>query len=395
VLTALLEHQQPQDSGPAGPPDESKSEMGADSADLVGPSPEDYGDEAMLPGPMYFNPVDYGYVYNALAPYGTWMDLPGIGRCWQPTACTLNHSWRPYCDNGRWRWSDSGWYWDSRYSWGWAPFHYGRWTQHSQYGWLWHPDRTWAPAWVCWRQSRDACGWAPLPPGSAFTIATGWTLHGQPVNSQQPDFGVSASSFTFVAKDQFLHPAQNCFSSQQADAMFSKTTPAECNGFKVTANNRVLNAGVDPVQVQAATHVPLRPAVVGVGFSGRPAPLASASSTLRSLSLSRGTDPVPTPTGGAAAPQGRLSGADASASANWMGLGQHQGGHVPQYPGSPSDGQATSSAKSPWSPVVGNTRASPQSGAGGLGTGVAPGSTVVFPFGKPAAVGGSSGGGHR
>src|SRR5262249_6578843 len=79
--------------------------------------------------------VEENYFYSSLAPYGSWMDLPGYGWCWRPTVGVVCSSWRPYCDAGYWAWSDCGWYWNSYYSWGWAPFHYGRWCQYPRYGW--------------------------------------------------------------------------------------------------------------------------------------------------------------------------------------------------------------------------------------------------------------------
>ena len=78
--------------------------------------------------------------YNSLAPYGTWVNVPDYGWCWQPTVVVVNSAWQPYCNNGCWLWTDQGWYWNSYYSWGWAPFHYGRWCQYPGYGWLWCPD---------------------------------------------------------------------------------------------------------------------------------------------------------------------------------------------------------------------------------------------------------------
>ncbi len=73
-------------------------------------------------------PVNASYFYTELAPYGSWVDLPSYGSCWRPTVAVWNSSWRPYGDGGRWLWTDCGWYWHSDYSWGWAPFHYGRWS---------------------------------------------------------------------------------------------------------------------------------------------------------------------------------------------------------------------------------------------------------------------------
>ena len=69
-----------------------------------------------------------------------------------------------------------GWYWMSDYSWGWAPFHYGRWFHHARFGWCWMPDTVWGPSWVTWRYSDDYCGWAPLPPGAIYRAGVGFFL---------------------------------------------------------------------------------------------------------------------------------------------------------------------------------------------------------------------------
>jgi len=109
-------------------------------------------------------PVNVSYFYTELSPYGTWIDDPDYGRCWRPTVSVWNSSWRPYCDGGRWLWSDHGWYWYSDYSWGAHTFHYGRWTCPPGRGWVWVPDIHWGPAWVNWRVTSSHCGWAPASP---------------------------------------------------------------------------------------------------------------------------------------------------------------------------------------------------------------------------------------
>jgi hypothetical protein len=103
--------------------------------------------------------------YDSLSAYGSWVEVPEYGWCWQPSVAAVNINWQPYADNGAWLWTDSGWYWNSYYSWGWAPFHYGRWHR-ARFGWCWVPDTYWAPAWVTWRSSDSYCGWAPLPPSA-------------------------------------------------------------------------------------------------------------------------------------------------------------------------------------------------------------------------------------
>ena len=85
--------------------------------------------QPQAPPPDYVStppPVEVNYFYNDLSPYGSWVVLEGYGWCWQPRAVVIRHGWRPYCDGGHWIFSDCGWYWHSDYSWGWAPFHYGR-----------------------------------------------------------------------------------------------------------------------------------------------------------------------------------------------------------------------------------------------------------------------------
>jgi hypothetical protein len=68
-----------------------------------------------------------------------------------------------------------GWTWYSNYSWGWAPFHYGRWFFDNAYGWMWLPDTQWGPAWVTWRSGGDYYGWAPMEPGISISVALNGT----------------------------------------------------------------------------------------------------------------------------------------------------------------------------------------------------------------------------
>ena len=106
-------------------------------------------------------PVTYQTFYDELSPYGSWIDYPGYGYVWSPNV----PDFKPYYSNGYWVNTNLGWNWKSDYSWGWGPFHYGRWFYETGYGWLWIPGYDWAPAWVTWRNSNDYYGWAPMPPG--------------------------------------------------------------------------------------------------------------------------------------------------------------------------------------------------------------------------------------
>ena len=119
--------------------------------------------------------VTYQFFYDNLSPYGTWIDYPNYGHVWNPH---VNGDFRPYSTNGHWVSSAEGWAWASDYSWGWAPFHYGRWIYDDMYGWLWIPGYDWSPAWVTWGYVDDFYCWAPLMPGIDVSLQFGsWRPH--------------------------------------------------------------------------------------------------------------------------------------------------------------------------------------------------------------------------
>ena len=202
-------------------------------------------------------PTDYTDYYDALAPYGTWVDVKGAGRCWQPTVVAVNHAWSPYFNCGRWVYTDCGWYWKSDYSWGWAPFHYGRWFQHAQLGWCWRPDGVWGPAWVCWRHDGDFCGWAPLPPGSRFVAGVGLTFHGHPARHDF-SFGLTANHFQFIPTSHFFEHdlARHVLPRDHATRIFDHTIAS--TGV-ISRGPTVVNNGIPREHVAAATRADIRP----------------------------------------------------------------------------------------------------------------------------------------
>ena len=116
--------------------------------------------------------ASYDTFYARLDPYGDWRETAQYGYVFQPRAAEGSRKWRPYT-NGRWVYTDAGWTWVSEEPFGWATYHYGRWTRLRQVGWVWMPGNEWAPAWVSWRKSDDYVGWAPLPPEATFDLRLG------------------------------------------------------------------------------------------------------------------------------------------------------------------------------------------------------------------------------
>jgi len=114
--------------------------------------------------------VSFQVFYDALSPYGQWVDYRDYGYVWIPD---VGPDFAPYSTDGYWTLTDYGWTWVSDYEWGWAPFHYGRWSYDNYYGWLWVPDSEWGPSWVNWRRADGYYGWSPMEPGISIYLSFG------------------------------------------------------------------------------------------------------------------------------------------------------------------------------------------------------------------------------
>ncbi len=192
-------------------------------------------------------PPTENYYYSSLSPYGSWLYIQPYGWCWQPTVAVVDNGWRPYCQGGRWAYTSDGWYWQSSYSWGWAPFHYGNWYQNPACGWVWVPGSVWAPAWVTWRYSDAYCGWAPLPPGCGWRTGVGLTYYGSGV-SVGFSFGLSWSSYTFVGWDHCWgpHPYHYYVPRHHAAVVYNNTTVI--NNY-YGGGKSVINHGIPPARM--------------------------------------------------------------------------------------------------------------------------------------------------
>ena len=188
--------------------------------------------------------VDESVFYGELSPYGRWLQRGSYGWVWEPTRVAVG--WRPYTQ-GHWVNTDYGWTWISQEPWGWATYHYGRWTLDPQYGWLWVPGTQWGPAWVSFQQGGGYIGWAPLPPAVSFSASIGIRIGG---------FSLSASidpyAYSFVPERSFLQervaeeilpPARN--------VTFVRNTTNITNITMI--NNRVVNQGVPVQRIEQVT----------------------------------------------------------------------------------------------------------------------------------------------
>jgi len=214
------------------------------------PAPPEAGtavpESAPAPAP---EPVaNFDYFQQQLSPYGTWINVPGYGQCWQPYG--LPYGWRPYYDNGYWVYTDAGMYWQSNYPWGVVPFHYGRWMYVGPYGWIWAPAYEYAPAWVLWRHSGDYVGWAPLPYGAVF-VDGGWAYHGHRF-AVDYDFGFGASFFVFVGYGHLWEHDYHHYTLRGAE-LHNAFRVSVINRFQRDEHGRFVAEGFDRAHLERVT----------------------------------------------------------------------------------------------------------------------------------------------
>jgi len=109
--------------------------------------------------------------YQQLDPHGQWRRDATHGAIWLPQG--LPPDWAPY-RHGHWDWiAPWGWTWIDDAPWGFAPFHYGRWTMVDGQ-WAWVPGQlgarpVYAPALVAFiGGDTGSVTWFPLAPGEAW-----------------------------------------------------------------------------------------------------------------------------------------------------------------------------------------------------------------------------------
>lgn len=248
VVTAMMQRDQEikqfwSNAGQPAAQPQATADAQAAAPTYVNPPPAEPQPVPVEAAPAQPAVVNNNYFNDNLSPYGTWVEIDGYGRCWQPTVVVANRGWRPYSDGGRWVYTDAGWYWLSDYSWGATTFHYGRWFNHARWGWCWWPDTVWAPSWVSFRYSGDYCGWAPLPPHTYYRSGLGFSYYGRSVGFSYP-FGLNADCFTFVSWNRFCDPRpwHHRVRPHEVTRIYNNTTIV--NNYVTGDNNTVINRGI-------------------------------------------------------------------------------------------------------------------------------------------------------
>jgi hypothetical protein len=190
----------------------------------------------------------YSMFYTRLEPYGEWFETNDYGYVFQPRQAQ-SRNWRPYT-SGHWVYTDVGWTWVSDEPFGWAAYHYGRWTRLRDVGWVWVPGEQWAPAWVSWRKSNDYVGWAPLPPEARFDQRTG--IH----NWSDSYYDVGPDQYCFVSTREFGSEKidRAVVPSERNLTIVNQTT----NVTNITYNNTtIVNQGPNYDELHGQTQQPI------------------------------------------------------------------------------------------------------------------------------------------
>jgi hypothetical protein len=198
--------------------------------------------------------VSVDYFYDALAPYGDWVEVEGYGYCFRPTVTMEDADWRPYTE-GSWIYTDAGWTWDSEEDFGWATYHYGRWFMIGGH-WLWAPGEVWGPAWVSWRSNDEYFGWAPLPPEAAWRPDIGFNVY------VDVDYDIGPRWYNFIPVHylgerrlrRWIEPWQRNVDYMRSTDNYTHIT-YRSSGDRLT---RVFNEGPDYTRYSRVTDTPIR-----------------------------------------------------------------------------------------------------------------------------------------
>ena len=122
----------------------------------------------------YVSPDVVGY--QDLDEHGSWRTTPSYGHVWYPRG--VAPGWAPY-RAGHWSYIEPwGYTWVDDQTWGFAPFHYGRWVwAEGEWGWIPSPPRperglyirpVYAPALVAWVGVGAGVAWFALGPREVY-----------------------------------------------------------------------------------------------------------------------------------------------------------------------------------------------------------------------------------
>ena len=132
--------------------------------------------------------TDFDTFLQLLNPYGKWSKINGK---W---AFTPTDHEAPYT-NGRWLYTEFGWYWKGKQPHSWATEHYGYWKRGLDKVWSWYPGPIWLPQIVEIRATSKYIGWR------SGAVDNDGNFVEQPIQRYS-----KPEEWTFVTLEQFANP---------------------------------------------------------------------------------------------------------------------------------------------------------------------------------------------
>jgi hypothetical protein len=143
--------------------------VGMDGLDRFSADRDGQYESSVASEQQYVDPETIGA--EDLSANGSWETDPDEGPVWYPSGVAVG--WQPY-SCGRWAWvAPWGWTWVECESWGFAPFHYGRWEHRGpRWGWIPGPPGVrpyYSPALVAFVGGGvGVTAWFPLGPHEVY-----------------------------------------------------------------------------------------------------------------------------------------------------------------------------------------------------------------------------------
>jgi hypothetical protein len=210
--------------------------------------------------------------YEDLDENGQWNPDPEYGTVWYPRNVAAD--WAPY-RYGHWVWvSPWGWTWVDDASWGFAPFHYGRWVvARGRWGWVPSPPRpayvtreyvrpVYAPALVAWVGGGAAVGvgvaWFPLGPRDVYTpsyhVSERYVERVNVSNTRIVNRTQVTNVYNTVYVNKTVNVTNITYQNQRANNSVTATSQASFTTAQPVGRNQVR---VDARQMAAAPVTPL------------------------------------------------------------------------------------------------------------------------------------------
>jgi len=215
--------------------------------------------------------------YEDLDDHGDWRQVPEYGMIWFPRNPGSN--WAPYHD-GHWAYvAPWGYTWVDNASWGFAPFHYGRWINVGG-AWAWipcpprppHPTPeyvrpVYAPALVAWIGGPHfgvsiSVGWFPLGPREVYVpsypVSRAY-INNVNISNTTVDKTVVNNYYTTVVVNKTVNVTNITYVNQRVPGAVVATTPQAFSSGQPVAKNAMR---VDPRDVASAPVAAVTPAAV-------------------------------------------------------------------------------------------------------------------------------------